>query len=68
MKNIKKLLAQQKSEILPDDKIKDNIKQELGFEQKQTSLVYAHNGQQKSNNVLNYKMIFQGLLSNPRIN
>ena len=27
MKNIKKLLAQQKSEILPDDKIKDNIKQ-----------------------------------------
>ena len=30
MKNIKKLLAQQKSEILPDDKIKDNIKKELG--------------------------------------
>ena len=25
MKNIKKLLAQQKSEILPDDKIKDNF-------------------------------------------
>ena len=50
MKNIKKLLAQQKSEILPDDKIKDNIKQELGFEQKQTSLVYAHNGKQKSKN------------------
>ena len=56
MKNIKKLLAQQKSEILPDDKIKDNIKKELGFEQKQTSLVYAHNGKQKSSST-QFKMI-----------
>ena len=56
MKNIKKLLAQQKSEILPDDKIKDNIKQELGFEQKQTSLVYAHNGKQTSSST-QFKMI-----------
>ena len=31
MKNIKKLLAQQKSEILPDDKIKDNINSSYGF-------------------------------------
>ena len=58
MNSVKKLLSQHKKEILPDNKIKNNIKQKICIEQKQTSLVYAHNGQQKSNNVLNYKMIF----------
>lgn len=45
MKNVKKLLTQHKSEILPDDKIKDNIKQKLGMNEKQSSLAYAHGGE-----------------------
>ncbi len=56
MKNIKKLLSQQGQEILPDNAIKDIIKQKIGFEEKQTSLVYAHNGQQKVDNVFKTKL------------
>lgn len=56
MKNIKKLLSQQGQEILPDNAIKDIIKQKIGFEEKQTSLVYAHNGQQKADNVFKTKL------------
>lgn len=56
MKNIKKLLSQQGQEILPDNAIKDIIKQKIGFEEKQTSLVYAHNGQQKIDNVFKTKL------------
>lgn len=55
MKNIKKLLSQQGQEILPDNAIKDIIKQKIGIEEKQTSLVYAHNGQQKVDNVFKTK-------------
>ena len=55
MKNIKKLLSQQGQEILPDNAIKDIIKQKIGLEEKQTSLVYAHNGQQKVDNVFKTK-------------
>lgn len=32
MKNVKKMLTQHKSEILPDEKVKDNIKRELGMD------------------------------------
>ena len=56
MKNIKKILSQQSKEILPDNAIKDIIKQKIILEQKQTSLVYAHNGQQKVNNVFKTKL------------
>ena len=56
MKNIKKLLSQQSKEILPDNAIKDIIKQKIILKQKQTSLVYAHNGQQKVNNVFKTKL------------
>lgn len=50
MKNIKKMLAQHKSEILPDDKIKDNIKRELGMQQTEQSLSYAHGGEKTVDN------------------
>ena len=50
MKNIKKMLAQHKSEILPDDKIKDNIKRELGMQQTEQSLAYAHGGEKTVDN------------------
>ena len=56
MKNIKKLLSQQRNEILPGNAMKDIIKQKIRLEQKQTSLVYAHNGQQKVNNVFKTKL------------
>ena len=32
MKNVKKIMAKHKSEILPDKKIKDNVRRELGFD------------------------------------
>ena len=57
MKNIKKLLSQQRNEVLPGNAMKDIIKQKLRLEQKQTSLVYAHNGQQKGDNALKTKLL-----------
>lgn len=45
MKDVKKMLTKHKSEILPDEKIKDNIKRELGMNEKQSSLAYAHGGE-----------------------
>lgn len=45
MKNVKKMLTQHKSEILPDEKVKDNIKRELGMDEKQATLKYAHGGE-----------------------
>ena len=57
MKNIKKLLSQQRNEILPGNAMKDIIKQKIRLEQKQTSLVYAHNGQQKGDNALKTKLL-----------
>ena len=57
MKNIKKLLSQQRNEILPGNAMKDIIKQKIILEQKQTSLVYAHNGQQKGDNALKTKLL-----------
>ena len=50
MKNIKKMLAQHKSEILPDDKIKDNIKRQLGMQQTESALAYAHGGEKTVDN------------------
>lgn len=46
MKNVKKLLTEHKSEILPDESVKHNIKRELGFDDKQASFAYAHGGEQ----------------------
>ena len=57
MKDIKKLLSQQRNEILPGNAMKDIIKQKIRLEQKQTSLVYAHNGQQKGDNALKTKLL-----------
>lgn len=45
MKNVKKLLKEHKSEILPDKKTKDNIKRELWTEDKQYTLTFAHGGE-----------------------
>ena len=45
MKNVKKMLTQHKSEILPDEKIKDNVRHELGFDGAQYSAAYAHGGE-----------------------
>ena len=43
MKDIKKLLSRQACEILPDDdRVKDQVKRELGIEQRQEVLAYAH--------------------------
>lgn len=57
MKDIKKLLSRQACEILPDDdRVKDQVKRELGIEQRQEVLAYAHGGEQ---NVLqNRKRLF----------
>ena len=45
MKNVKKIMAKHKSEILPDEKIKDNVRRELGFDGAQYSAAYAHGGE-----------------------
>lgn len=45
MKNVKKLLKEHKSEILPDKKTKDNIKRELWPEDKRYTLMFAHGGE-----------------------
>ena len=45
MKNVKKIMAKHKSEILPDEKIKDNVRHELGFDGAQYSAAYAHGGE-----------------------
>ena len=57
MKNVKKLLARYKSEILPDEKIKDNIKRELGFDDKECSLVYANGGERVADSRRRNKII-----------
>ena len=46
MKNVKKIMAKHKSEILPDKKIKDNVRRELGFDGAQYSAAHAHGGEQ----------------------
>lgn len=46
MKNVKKIMAKHKSEILPDKKIKDNVRRELGFDGTQYTAAYAHGGEQ----------------------
>ena len=46
MKNVKKLLTEHKSEILPDESVKYNIRRELGFDDKQVSFAYAQGGEQ----------------------
>ena len=40
MKKIKKLLSEHSAEILPDKHIKDNIKRQLGYEEKEVSLYF----------------------------
>lgn len=48
MKDIKKLLRKDAKNILPDDRIKDSIKKELGYNDVQSSLAYAHGGERTS--------------------
>ena len=57
MKNIKKILSQQSKEILPDNAIKDIIKQKIRLEQNQTSLAYAQNERQKVGHVFKTKLL-----------
>lgn len=45
MRDVKKLLSEGKADILPDDKIKDNIKRQLGYDREEPSLAYAHGGE-----------------------
>lgn len=46
MKDVKKLLSEQASEILPDDKaVKQNIRRELGIGEEEAVLSYAHGGE-----------------------
>lgn len=45
MKDVKKLLSEHKSEILPDANVKDKVKRELGLDEKESSLAYAHGGE-----------------------
>lgn len=49
MKDIKKLLRKNAENILPDDRIKDKIKNELGYNEAQSSLAYAHGGERTIN-------------------
>ena len=46
MKDIKKLLSEQSNNVLPDEKVKDNIKRELGFAETESALAYAHGGEE----------------------
>ena len=57
MKNIKKLLSQQGHEIMPDNSMKDIIKQKIRLEQNQTSLAYAQNERQKVGHVFKTKLL-----------
>lgn len=51
MKKIKKLLSERASEILPDDKaVKQNIRRELGIEEREAVLSYAHGGERTAPN------------------
>lgn len=49
MKDIKKILSEQSRDILPDDKVKQNIKHQLGFDRQVSySAAYAHGGEDTS--------------------
>lgn len=44
MKDIEKLLADGRKDVLPDDDVKQNIKERLGFSDAPQTLAYAHGG------------------------
>ena len=50
MKDVKKLLTEQANAVLPDKKVKQNIMRELGMEQAERSLAYAHGGEKAEKN------------------
>jgi len=56
-KNVKKLLSSSASEILPDDKVKENIKIQLGAHSTQTERAYAHGGSETSAKKRNLTLI-----------
>ena len=45
MKDIKKLLSENRSDVLPDDGLKERIRHELGYDDASPALAYAHGGQ-----------------------
>ena len=45
MKDIKKLLSENRSDVLPDDGLKERIRHELGYDDAPPALAYAHGGQ-----------------------
>lgn len=45
MKDVKKLLSEHKAEILPDERVKENVRRELGLEEKERSLALAQGGE-----------------------
>ncbi len=51
MKDVKKLLSANAKAILPDDNVKKNIKRELGMEETDATLVYAHGGERVAANL-----------------
>lgn len=51
MKDVKKLLSENAKAILPDDNVKKNIKRELGMEETDATLVYAHGGERVAPNL-----------------
>ena len=64
MKEIKKLLARQSDKILPDETVKENIRRELGMEETNTSLAYAHGGEKtEKRNVKKLLPLFAALLA-----
>ena len=44
MKEVKKLLAQHKSEILPDSRVREKVKRDLGINSAESVLAYAQGG------------------------
>lgn len=45
MKDIKKLLSENRSDVLPDDGLKERIRHKLGYDDASPALAYAHGGQ-----------------------
>lgn len=50
MKEVKKLLAQHKSEILPDSRVREKVKRDLGINSAESVLAYAQGGEHSVRN------------------
>lgn len=49
MKDIKKMLAEEGKSVLPDAKVKENIRKELGITETESAIAYAHSGEAAAN-------------------